>query len=131
MSDPLDVTGAWEGIFNYPRAMPPGGFRADLREAAGAIAGETEERGDGDEAGLTLHALVTGARSGTAVSFTKSYDDPARARHPVRYAGTIAPDGDEITGRWDIAGHWSGSFIMVRAARRAEPAAIEVAETVR
>ena len=130
MTDPLDVTGAWEGIFNYPRGLPPGGFRAELRDASGAITGETEERGDADQAGLTLHALIVGTRSGTAVAFTKRYDALARAADPVHYEGTLSPDGDEITGRWTIPGSWSGSFIMVRAARRAAPAAVEVAETV-
>ncbi len=130
MSDPLDMTGAWEGIYNYPRGLPPSGFRAELRDAAGAITGETEERGDADQAGLTLHALIVGTRSDTAVVFTKRYDALARAAHPVRYEGTLSPDGDEVTGRWTIPGSWSGSFIMVRAARRATPVAIEAAETV-
>ena len=128
MSDPLDVTGAWEGIFSYPRGLPPSGFRAELREAGGAIVGETEESGDG---GATRHALVAGTRSGGAVIFTKRYDEADRAPHPVNYAGTLDAAGDEITGRWDIPGHWSGTFIMVRAARRAVPVAVEVAETVR
>lgn len=32
----------------------------------------------------------------------------------VAYEGIVTNDGDEITGRWDIPGEWSGTFIMTR-----------------
>ena len=84
MSDPLDVTGSWEGIFNYPRTMPASGFRCELREHGGVVTGETQERGDaGAERGQTLLALLDGRRDGHALRFVKRYDDPARARYAV------------------------------------------------
>lgn len=112
-----DVTGRWEGIFNYPRTMPPSGFTADLVEQAGAIIGETQERGDeGPSRGGELVAVVEGERIGSSVRFTKRYHDLVRAHYAVRYDGTLSPEGDEITGEWTIPGVWSGSFIMVRQA---------------
>ena len=113
-----DLTGRWEGIFNYPRDLPPNGFVATLTERAGAITGGTEEVSDRPaDAGAALPAVIEGERIGSAVRFTKRYDDRARA-HPVHYAGTLAPEGDEIVGEWTVPGVWSGSFIMIRQPRR-------------
>ncbi|MGR6330748.1 hypothetical protein ACU5AX_16930 [Sphingomonas sp. XXL09] len=132
MADPLDVTGSWDGIFSYPRAMPPNGFRCELREHAGRISGETQERRDtGPDRGTTIRALLDGVRQGRSVRFTKRYDSPDLAYYAVVYDGALAADGDEISGRWDIAGHWSGSFIMVRQQRRGVAAKRTVAEEVR
>lgn len=109
-----DVTGRWEGIFNYPQNLPPNGFVATLIEQAGVITGDTDEASDRDvDLGATLPAVITGERVGSAVRFTKRYDDRVCA-HPVDYAGTLSPEGDEIVGEWTISGIWSGSFIMVR-----------------
>lgn len=132
MSDPLDVSGSWRGIFNYPQALPPNSFEAELREAGGIVTGETREVGDGEDEGETiLHAYLDGRRSGTGISFVKRYDLLRRAANPVHYDGTLSPEGDEITGRWTIAGNWSGTFLMVRSSRRAEEAVREGAETAR
>lgn len=109
------MTGRWDGIFNYPHDLPPNGFTATLIEQGGAITGETEEVGDTDPGeGETLHALIDGTRIGSAVNFTKHYDRVDRAPFPVRYDGTLSPEGDEIAGEWTIPGIWSGTFIMVR-----------------
>ncbi|AXJ95250.1 MULTISPECIES: hypothetical protein [unclassified Sphingomonas] len=132
MSDPLDVSGAWDGIFSYPRGLPPNGFACELREHGGRIDGETHERAEvGADRGTTIFALIEGMRQGHAVRFTKRYDDPRRAAHPVLYDGTLSADGDEIAGRWEIAGQWSGGFIMVRQQRRGAAAERKIAETVR
>lgn len=109
-----DVTGRWDGIFNYPRELPPNGFVAVLVEHAGTITGETEEASDRrSDQGAGLPAMIEGERVGTAVRFVKRYDDRVRA-HAVHYAGTVSPEGDEIVGEWTIPAVWSGSFIMVR-----------------
>lgn len=110
-----DVTGGWEGIYNYPRSLPPNGFVADLVEQAGALSGEIAER---DEAGAAIDAIVEGERIGSGVRFTKRYVDGARA-HLVLYTGTLSLEGDEIVGEWSIPGVWSGSFIMVRQSAKA------------
>ena len=123
-----DLTGRWDGIFNYPRTLPPTGFVAALIERRGALTGEVEEPDDG---GTALAAVVEGERIGSRVRFTKRYDDPARAYYAVQYDGTLAPDGDEIVGEWTIPGIWSGSFIMVRAPGRAAEVEHEATEEVR
>lgn len=111
-----DLTGRWEGIFNYPRQLPPTGYVAVLVERGGVLTGEIEEVGDGPEHGTPLIALVEGERVGISVRFRKRYADPSRAHYTVRYDGTLSAEGDEITGEWTIPGIWSGTFIMVRAA---------------
>ena len=125
------MTGRWEGIFNYPRSLPPNGFTATFAEQAGIITGETVEASDRDaDQGAALPARIDGERIGSAVRFTKCYDDRVRA-HPVHYAGTLSPEGDEIVGEWTIPGVWSGSFIMVRQPGRVAGVAEEVGAEVR
>lgn len=128
----LNVTGEWTGIFNYPDPHPPTGFEAVLREVAGAITGETRECSDSaEDADPVQCALIDGMRSGHSVTFTKYYDEMHRAQNPVRYDGTLSDEGDEITGRWSIAGHWSGTFMMVRASGRADVVEREAEEELR
>lgn len=127
-----DLTGRWDGIFNYPRELPPTGFVAALVDHQGALSGDVEERGDADGLeGATLAAVIEGERIGSQVRFTKRYDDLARAHYAVRYEGTLAPDGDEIVGEWTIPGIWSGSFIMVRQPGRSVEAERTVGAEVR
>ena len=131
VSDPLDLTGSWDGVFNYPRGLPPNGFRAALREHGGAVDGETHERSEqGADRGRTITALLTGSRTGTSVHLTKRYDSLHRTHYAVVYEGRLSADGDEITGRWSIPGIWEGTFLMVRQARKAATTARRVSETV-
>ncbi|HEX4738242.1 MAG TPA: hypothetical protein VH331_11840 [Allosphingosinicella sp.] len=116
----LDLTGRWSGIYNYPHTMPPTPFEAVLRDGGGLITGETVEPGG---RGGTLHAMVEGQRQGSAVRFAKLYDEPPRAAYRVDYVGAIADGGDEIHGRWQIPGNWSGTFLMVREGGAEEEAA--------
>ena len=127
----LDVSGRWTGVFNYPGPFPPVAFEAELRELGGSITGTVVEPDDNPYGtGGTLEALVDGSRHGSAVTFTKMYNDAERMPEPVFYSGTIQPDGNEISGRWEIAGHWSGTFLMVRNPGAAEAAEAEAAEEV-
>lgn len=118
------ITGDWDGIFNYPHSLPPTAFAVTLREEGGMLSGETVEAG---EAGA-LQALLQGTRDGAAVSFVKTYDNGHQT--PIRYAGTLDAEAAEITGRWHIAGDWSGSFIMVRRRGAEETVEQQVGETV-
>ena len=123
-----DLSGRWDGIYNYPRELPPTGFVAVLADHAGTLTGEIEEISrDVRTQGIALAAMIEGERIGSSVRFTKRYDDLRRAHYAIRYDGTLTAEGDEITGEWTIPGVWSGSFIMVRTAGRA--AAVE--ETAR
>jgi hypothetical protein len=127
----LDVSGLWDGIFNYPRLMPPNAFQAELRDTGGAISGETSERSDWNrKPNAILIALIEGRRIGQAISFTKFYDDVIRLK-PVHYEGTLSGDGNEITGTWSIPDSWSGTFIMVRRAAAGLAEERRIAEVVR
>jgi len=131
MSDPLDVTGLWDGMFSYPHSMPPNTFTAKLREQGGRIIGEMHEPSDSPHDGASeLHAFVEGARAGSDIAFTKFYDSKRRL-HPIAYHGTLDADGDEISGTWTIDSDWSGAFLMPRRSRAAAAATRKIAETVR
>ncbi len=126
-----DVTGEWLGIFAYPRLLPPSNFRARLREAGGFVSGEIDEPCDhGPAKGQVIHALMVGRRAARSIDLEKRYDDLDRADYVVVYRGELNGDGTEITGRWDIAGVWSGSFIMVREIGIAVADERRVAETI-
>ena len=129
MSDEPDLTGAWIGTFDYPTWLPPNHFEATLRDIGGAIAGVTSERDDKpDGHGAVLTAVIEGRREGHAIEFRKLYDDLSRCDGFVAYSGTIYPDGNEISGRWEIAGVWSGTFIMIRKSGARETFAREAEE---
>jgi hypothetical protein len=127
-----NLSGAWDGIFNYPRGYRPNAFIATLQDSGGFLTGETTEPSqEQHDRNAILHAWLEGRRDGATITFVKSYDDPARAHYAVRYAGTVTPDGSEISGQWDIPGVWSGTFIMVRKTGTAEMVERKVTETVR
>ena len=131
MSGPggLDLSGRWTGLYNYPCPIPPVGFEAELRDEAGSLTGTMSEADDGfDEPGGPLHSIVEGSREGSAVTFSKLYDDAERMPEPVFYTGTVQPDGNEISGRWEIPGYWSGTFLMIRESGLAEAAAAKAGE---
>jgi hypothetical protein len=127
----FDLSGRWTGIFNYPAAFPPNGFEAMLEDRDGSIGGTiTEQDDDPQGPGGTLHSVVEGSRRGSAVTFSKIYEDIERMPEPVFYSGTIQPDGNEISGRWEIPGQWSGTFLMVRNSGAVEAVEEEVGEEV-
>lgn len=125
----FDLSGRWTGIFNYPALMPPNGFEAMLSDVGGAIGGTISEQDD-DPYGMgeTLHSIIEGHRQGSAVTFTKMYDDLDRMPDAVFYSGTIESDGNEISGRWEIPGAWAGTFLMIRSGGVAEAAEEEASE---
>jgi len=124
----LDLTGRWSGIYNYPHSMPPIAFEAVILDSGAFITGETEESGrNGD----TLHAMVEGHLEGSEVRFAKIYDEAPRAAYRIDYIGTIADGGDEIHGRWQIPGNWSGTFLMVREGGAEEEAAEQESAEIR
>lgn len=125
MSGASDLSGVWHGIFSYPHSLPPENFVATVVDRGGALAGETEEVG---RDGAVFTALIAGRRAGDAVRFVKTYDD--RHAHAVHYDGTLDPEATEIAGTWRISGDWSGSFVMVRPAGKAEEVERKVTESV-
>jgi hypothetical protein len=127
-----NLSGRWDGIFNYPDGQGSNSFVAVLRDSGGILVGETSEPSDvPSDHGPTLIAWIEGRHDGGSVAFVKSYDDPSRADYTISYQGSVSPDSNEINGVWDIPGIWSGTFIMVRPTGKAVAAEQEVAETVR
>jgi len=125
MSEAVDLSGVWHGIFSYPRLLPPETFVATLIDRGGNLAGETEETASD---GRSFTGLIQGHRAGTAVSFIKTYDD--RHASPIHYAGTLDAEATEIAGTWRITGNWGGSFVMVRQPPVADEADRREAATI-
>ena len=127
----LDLTGEWTGFFNYPVPAPPVNFEAVLREVDGQVTGTSTEVGDTPRSrGRILHAVLDGQRDGASVRFLKMYEDADEEYDVVRYSGSLDAGGDEISGRWEIGGIWSGTFLMVRKRGAAEQVERKVEESV-
>lgn len=119
-----DLSGKWSGIFNYPHTNPPTAFEADIADLGGSLVGTIHEPDlFSQPPGALIAAAIDGHREGMKVAFSKFYDDSDGYADMVVYSGMVSEDGCEISGRWDIPGVWSGSFLMIRPAR--EPAVAE------
>ncbi|MEN2747444.1 hypothetical protein [Sphingomonas sp. T9W2] len=124
-----DLSGKWSGIFNYPHTNPPTAFEADIADLGGSIVGTIHEPDlYSQPPGALIAAAIDGHVEGARISFSKFYDDSVGYADMVVYAGVLSEDGCEISGRWDIPGVWSGSFLMIRPAN--EPAAADVGAVV-
>jgi hypothetical protein len=131
-SEPVGLTGVWDGQFSYPRRFSPVPFTAVILETGVAISGTIHEQAtDGPSAGLTLNATIEGEHLGSIVQFTKAYDaSPRGFRRPILYEGVLSADGNEIEGAWTIPGSWSGKFLMIRSGRPAAKAEAREAEEI-
>jgi hypothetical protein len=110
-----NLTGVWNGLYTYRdgRSMS---FVATLIETGGSVSGTTHELSTSGSPGAMLFASLAGARSDSAVMFTKTYERPdVFHRSPIRYDGVLNAEGTEIEGRWTIMRFWSGKFLMVRS----------------
>jgi hypothetical protein len=74
-----------------------------------------------------LYATLLGSRHHRTVAFVKTYDGANPLYGTVAYEGTLSADGTEIEGRWTV-GNWSGKFLMIRSAGKAEAVARTVFE---
>jgi hypothetical protein len=113
------LTGVWNGLYSYSDGRSVT-FVATLIESGSTLTGSTHEPCVGrDCPAATLFATLMGGRSGSAVTFRKTYEvaDPRFAA--VNYEGTLNADATEIEGRWMIPGVWSGKFMMIRPLREA------------
>jgi len=115
-----NLTGIWNGLYTYQDGRSTS-FVATLIETGGSLTGTTHEPGTrGESFGATLFATLVGSRHDSAVTFTKTYDQPDRYHQsPIIYEGALSSDGTEIEGRWTIIRVWSGKFLMIRSPRRA------------
>ena len=111
----ISVTGVWQGLFSYPRRVPPVPFGAVLIQTGSHVGGSTTEIGS---KGCELRAILDGHRQGREIGFIKTYEPAAQVRHQVNYQGTLNADATEIEGRWSIPGNWSGKFLLIRSSGR-------------
>lgn len=110
-TDPLDMTGQWNGTFAYPAGLGPATpFLATIADAGGGISGTVTEPEIVLRTGRTMEAVLAGHRSGRALDFTKQYRGQAFGYdNPVDYVGQLADDGLSATGVWsllDMNGTW-------------------------
>jgi hypothetical protein len=120
VTDERNLTGVWHGLYTYPQQRSVS-FVATLIETERWLSGSTHEPCVyGERPGATLLATVAGSRSGSAVTFVKTYDRNAGESFGiVNYEGTLSGDATEIEGRWSIPGVWSGKFLMIRSGGKA------------
>jgi hypothetical protein len=118
--NPSDLSGPWTGVFNYPNHFSPVYFSATLVQDGVWITGATEELGHSrDGGGRTMSATLQGRRDGARVTWLKLYDRLSWPYDAVAYAGEVTRDFLEISGRWNIPESWSGTFLMIRAPKKA------------
>ena len=124
------LTGAWSGAYRYPNGGHETVFSAQIEERGGAFVGATQEPNEFiNSIDSVLHGEIDGQRSGNIVTFTKFYNHgDERARHSIRYEGTIDANLSRIEGRWTVRSSWSGAFFMTRD-DLGEEAAVERAES--
>jgi hypothetical protein len=112
-----NLTGVWNGLYSYPDGRSVT-FVATLIDSGSTLSGSTHEPCvGGDCPSATLFATLMGSRSGSAVSFRKTYEAAGPRFATVNYEGRLNADATEIEGRWSIPGVWSGKFMMIRPAR--------------
>src|SRR5262249_298773 len=115
LADGLDLSGAWDGVYSYPRDSRTVPFVAHLMERAATLTGTTQQTGTrGAAKGGKIGRTRQGRRDARAVTFLKLYDGRHEGYDSVHYEGRLSADGSEIAGRWTIPGGWSGSFLMIR-----------------
>jgi len=135
MSASDSLSGSWTGRFDYDNIAlgTPVSFDAVLMENGATVRGEVVEPNTfREEATDTLLAVLTGHRSGTSVTFTKTYTDFEAEEDPV-YEGQINATVTRIAGRWHFPSmpNVKGTFLLARtaqaAARKTAKTAVELA----
>ena len=112
--DTNNLTGIWQGLYSYPRALAPVSFTATLLESGAWLSGSIHELAQKHGGELTeAFATLLGGRDGQAVQFIKTYDGSNGWSHSLAYEGGLNDDATEIEGRW-IGADWSGKFLMIR-----------------
>ena len=129
-----DLTGVWDGTYIQP-SVGMVTFLTTLIDSGGSLGGSVTEPCATPGCPMSTHnASISGQRSGSTVSFVKTYEPPGYGYDKVFYEGTVNADATEISGRWRLPGiNLSGTFLMVRSTRAAETVVTEeqVKEPVR
>ena len=121
-----DLTGVWDGTYIQP-SVGMVTFLTTLIETGGALGGSVTEPCMTSGCPASTHnASIAGQRSGSAVSFVKTYEPPGYGYDKVFYEGAVNADATEISGRWRLpGGTLSGTFLMVRSTTAAESTVTE------
>ena len=136
MSDRVDLTGRWTGVYFYPvdaewncdDSLPATPFTAELTDRGGYLSGTTVEPDlAGPPGAPPIEATLEGDRLGLRIGFTKTPE--GRQTHTIDYHGEVSADGDMIDGVWIIHGAWSGTFRMERRSIDEETRARELADS--
>ena len=111
-ADAESIAPDWQGNYYYTagnrHAHVP--FTMHLQIDGQTISGRTTEPATfGDGSSAELYADISGRISGTALTFTKTYDGTGGVNHSVQYLGTISANGARMSGSWNI-GDFGGSF---------------------
>ena len=119
-----DLTGVWDGTYIQP-SVGMVTFLTTLIDSGGSLGGSVTEPCMTSGCPVSTHnASIAGQRSGSAVSFVKTYEPPGYGYEKVFYEGAVNADATEISGRWRVDS-LSGSFLMVRSSKTAESVASE------
>ena len=120
-----NLTGVWDGTYIQP-SVGMVTFLATLIDSGGALGGSVTEPCMTPSCPVSTHnASIAGQRSGSAVSFVKTYEPPGYGYEKVSYEGAVNADATEISGRWRVGAALSGSFLMVRSTKTAQSIATE------
>src|SRR5258708_40050507 len=129
-TDGENLTGVWQGLYTYPTGQAVA-FVETLIESGQTLTGSIHEpRTFGLGVGEIIYATLLGGRSGSVVSFVKTYQGAGPGYSSVRYEGRLNGEGTEIEGRWSILRVSSGKFLMIRPARTAATVAQKKSERV-
>jgi hypothetical protein len=114
-TDRTNISGEWQGQYNYPHAKEPVPFAASLMDLDGTLAGVITEKSTlPPNVGEKLYATIRGVRDGNSVVFRKTYKTEDVRYQFVDYEGMLNDESTEIEGVWSTGG-WSGRFLMVRS----------------
>jgi len=132
VSPQINLTGVWHGLYTYPRHLQRVLFDATLIESGQWLSGSTHEIcATGPHRGEMLYATLLGERSGSLVTFRKTYDGRVpNYSHSIDYEGAISSDASEIEGRWKITSTWSGKFLMIRSMGKEQAVETKVFERI-
>lgn len=110
----FDLSGEWDGHFDYPLALGPRTpFLATITQQGRHFSGTIIEP-DLYGGSTAAKAFIEGVITERAVDFTKTYSRASAAYSElVDYVGQVQGDGDRITGMWSIY-EINGTFEMTR-----------------
>jgi hypothetical protein len=102
---PSSIGGRWTGTYFYSSEeeehLPPVVFECLFTrpDESGHFTGEIHETDPLGNAHITQ-----GEQRGDSLRFIKVYDNapPGYTLAPIRYDGTLSPDGNRITGTWEL-----------------------------